>query len=70
MAHNERSIVNASGRGLNLSGIMGRRKGVVYMLAGTALVCLAWYFLARAIDRSLILPDFLVTMEAFFTGWF
>ncbi|WP_414602958.1 ABC transporter permease subunit SaoP [Pyramidobacter sp.] len=49
---------------------MGRKKGVVYMLIGTLIVCLAWYFLAKAINRSLILPDFLVTMHAFFTGWF
>lgn len=76
MAQNERSIINAPGinfsgrRGLNLAAIMGRKKGFVCMLAGTLAVCLLWYFLAKAIDRSLILPDFLVTMKTFFTGWF
>nr|WP_267878598.1 ABC transporter permease subunit SaoP [Jonquetella anthropi] len=70
MAKTERSIVNSSRRGLDLTGIMGRKKGVVYMVAGTALVCAIWYFVAKAINRSLILPDFLTTMKVFFTGWF
>ena len=70
MAKNESAIINSSGRGINRGGVLGRRKGALYMTLGTALICIAWYFAAKAINRNLVLPDFVVTMKAFFTGWF
>ncbi len=34
-----------------------------------SMLCVAWFFAARAINKPLVLPDFLETMEAFFTSW-
>lgn len=69
MEQNERAVVSSSGRRLNLEHAVGRIKGTAYMLVGTAVICLIWYYFAKAINKSLILPDFLVTMKTFFHGW-
>ncbi len=55
---------------MNLGGVLGRRKGTLYTLMGTALICAAWYFAAKAINKALVLPDFTVTMKTFFMSWF
>ena len=38
-------------------------------MIGLAAACVIWHFAAKAINRSIILPDFLETMKNFFTNW-
>ncbi len=56
-------------RRINLNEMMGKRKGRIYSALCLLLICVLWYFLAKAINKSLVLPDFVETMAAFFTNW-
>jgi NitT/TauT family transport system permease protein len=47
---------------------MDRKKGLLYSWIGLSVVCVVWYFAAKSINRSLVLPDFIATMEALVTG--
>jgi NitT/TauT family transport system permease protein len=47
---------------------MDRKKGTLYSVIGLSVVCVIWFFAARSINRSLVLPDFIDTMSALITG--
>lgn len=44
-------------------------KGRRYTILSLVIVSVAWYFAAKAINRSLILPDFIETMQSFAGAW-
>ena len=32
-------------------------------------MCVIWHFAAKAINRSIVLPDFMETVKTFFANW-
>lgn len=69
MERDEGAVFKYPERRINLGKFMEPKKGTVYTIAGLTVVCVIWFFAARAINKSLVLPDFIETMTAFFTGW-
>jgi len=69
MENNGNNLDKRPKRRVNPAKFIGARKGTVYLLVGLAIICIIWYFAAKAINRSIILPDFIITMKAFFSNW-
>jgi len=69
MAKHESLLYPYSGGKLNVRRLGRRHKGLLYTLIMIAVICTAWYFAARAINRTLVLPDFVETMRVFVASW-
>jgi NitT/TauT family transport system permease protein len=63
------NIHQHSPKRLNIAKFLADEKGTVYFIIGLTMICVAWYFAANAINKSIILPYFLETMQAFFSNW-
>lgn len=46
------------------------RKMLLMNVGVMGMICVAWFFAARAIGKPLVLPDFVETMKEFITAWF
>ena len=66
--HGDGVYTNSQQR-ITLTRFLTDRKGTIYFLVGLTAVCIAWYFAANAINRSIVLPYFPDTMKAFFNNW-
>lgn len=69
MEKNGNKIFNPSKPVMKYGGYKGSSRGRRYTIVSMILVAVIWFFAARAIGRSLILPDFVETMLAFFGAW-
>lgn len=69
METNENKIYNPPKPVMKYGGYKGSARGRRYTVLSMILVALLWFFSARAIGRSLILPDFVETMRAFIGSW-
>jgi len=69
MENNKNAIIKNSEKRMNISKFFNARKGSVYLVLGLAVLCTIWHFAAKAIDRSIILPDFVSTMRIFISNW-
>jgi len=64
-----RDIHKYSEKRMKFFTLLEAKRGTVYFLAGFTILCVIWYFLAKAINKSIVLPDFLETAKAFITNW-